>query len=56
MKPTPNTPEFDRFKDALRRMMKVSKVEMNRRIEAEKKRKAKPSASPVFDDSSKQAN
>lgn len=47
MKPPPDNPEFARFTDAMRTIVKVSKVEMNRRIEAEKKRKTKPSASPV---------
>jgi hypothetical protein len=31
MKPPPDTPEFARFTEALGCMMKVSKVEMNRR-------------------------
>jgi hypothetical protein len=55
MKPPPDTPEFARFTDALRNMMKVSKVEMSRRIEAEK-RKPKASAFRVSVESSKRAN
>jgi hypothetical protein len=55
MKPPPDTPEFARFTDALRSMMKVSKVEMTRRIEAEK-RKPKASASRVSVESSKRAD
>jgi hypothetical protein len=47
MKTPPDNPEFARFTDAMRTIVKVSKVELNRRIEAEKKRKIKPSASPV---------
>jgi hypothetical protein len=45
MKTPPNNPEFARFTDALRHMLKVPKTEMNRRIEAGKKRKPKASAS-----------
>jgi len=55
MKPPPNSPEFSRFTGAMRDILKVSKVEMNRRIEAEK-RKPKASASPVSAESSTQAN
>jgi len=44
MKPPPDNPEFRRFTAAMREMMKVSKEEMNRRIEAAK-RKPKTSAS-----------
>lgn len=45
MKTPPDNPEFERFTDALRQMLKVPKTEMNRRIEAEKKRRPKHSAS-----------
>jgi hypothetical protein len=45
MKTPPDNPEFARFTSAMREMMKVSKTEMNRRIDAEKKRKTKASAS-----------
>jgi hypothetical protein len=44
MKTPPDTPEFQRFSAAVRDIMKVSKVEMDRRIQAEK-RKPKASAS-----------
>jgi hypothetical protein len=47
MKPPPDNPEFARFTEAMRSIVKVSKVELNKRIQAEKKRKAKPSASRV---------
>jgi len=36
MKPPPTDPEFQRFTQAMREMMKVSKVEIQRRMEAEK--------------------
>lgn len=36
MKPPPDDPEFQRFTQAMREMMKVSKVEIQKRIEAEK--------------------
>jgi len=36
MKTPPDTPEFARFTDAMRTIMKVSKVELKRRMEAEK--------------------
>ena len=49
MKTPPNNPEFARFTDAMRDILKVSKVEINRRIEAEKKRSPKNSASRVPD-------
>jgi hypothetical protein len=41
MKPPPDDLEFRRFTEAMRHMMKVSKVELQRRMEAEK-RKPKP--------------
>jgi hypothetical protein len=48
MKPPPDNPEFAKFTDALRKVMSVSKVELQRRIEEEKQaKKAKRSASHV---------
>jgi hypothetical protein len=47
MKTPPDNPEFSKFTDAMRTIVKVSKTELNRRIQAEKKRKTKPSASRV---------
>jgi hypothetical protein len=47
MKTPPDNPEFAKFTDAMRTIVKVSKTELNRRIQAEKKRKTKPSASRV---------
>jgi hypothetical protein len=48
MKQPPDNPEFARFTDAMRTIVKVSKVEMQRRIEAAKKgKRLKTSASPV---------
>ncbi len=43
MKTPPKNQEFARFTDAMRTIMKVSKTELNRRMEAEKtdKKKAK---------------
>ena len=52
MKTPPDNPEFSRFTDALRHMLKVPKTEMNRRVEAEKKRRPKPSASRVSGEAS----
>jgi hypothetical protein len=46
MKTPPNNPEFARFTGAMRDIMKVSKTDLNKRIEAEK-RKPKASASRV---------
>lgn len=43
MKTPPNDPEFSRFTEAMRTILKVSKTELNRRLEAEKR---KPTASP----------
>jgi hypothetical protein len=37
MKPPPATPEFSRFTKAMRDILKVSKGEMEMRIEAQKK-------------------
>jgi hypothetical protein len=36
MKTPPDNPEFERFTDAMRTIVKVSKVELQRRMEAEK--------------------
>ncbi len=36
MKTPPNNPEFARFRDALKTILKVSKKEMVQRIDAEK--------------------
>lgn len=54
----PKNAEFQKFTDAMRGILKVSKTELNRRIEAEKteKRKANPSASPSPVSTSKKAN
>jgi hypothetical protein len=46
MKPPPNNPEFARFTDAMRTIMKVSKADVNKGAETEK-RKPKTSASRV---------
>ncbi len=46
MKTPPDNPEFARFTEAMRSIMKVSKVELQRR-EAEWKRRPKTSASRV---------
>ena len=40
MKRPPSDPEFVRFTEALRQIMKVSKTEINQRIAANKKREA----------------
>ena len=59
MKKPPDTPEFARFTAAMRHIMGVSKVELQRRIDAEKAKKKgkrlKSSASPVPVSSSKRA-
>ena len=48
MKTPPDNPEFARFTEAMRTIVKASKVEMNRRIAAAKKgKRSKDSASPV---------
>jgi hypothetical protein len=47
MKQPPDNPEFARFTAAMRTIVKVSKTELNRRIEATKKgKRSKVSASP----------
>jgi hypothetical protein len=47
MKTPPQNPEFNRFTDAMKTILKVSKKEMAKRIEAEKtaKRTESPAAS-----------
>jgi hypothetical protein len=45
MKKPPDNPEFARFTEAMRHIMGVSKATLKKREAAEKKRKAKPSAS-----------
>jgi hypothetical protein len=47
MKRPPSNPEFARFTDAMRGIMKVSKTELNARIAETKKGKPEPSASPA---------
>jgi hypothetical protein len=39
MKTPPDNPEFAKFTDALRKVMSVSKVELQRRMEEEKQEK-----------------
>jgi hypothetical protein len=47
MNTPPDTPEWNRFNDALRQVMTVSKVELNRRIAEEKEANAgKPKRGP----------
>lgn len=55
MKPAPDNPEFARFTDAMRSILKVSKVELDRSMKAEK-RKPKTSASRVPAASAKRVN
>lgn len=55
MKMPPDTPEFARFTQAMRDIMKVSKTELQTRMEAEK-RKTKAPASRASAASSKRAN
>jgi len=53
----PDNPEFARFTDAMRRIMRVSKSELTKRMEAEKKgKRSKVSASPGSAAASKTAN
>jgi hypothetical protein len=54
MKTPPDDPQFARFTEAMREIMKVSKVEMQRRIEAAK-RKPKHRVSRVSGVRSKRA-
>lgn len=57
MKPPPDNPEFRKFTSAMRTIMKVSKVELKRREEAQKKRKRiRASASPGSVSSSSAVN
>jgi hypothetical protein len=57
MKKPPDNPEFARFTEAMRTIMKVSKTEVDRRMaETKKGRRTKTSASPVAVSSSKAAN
>jgi hypothetical protein len=56
MKKPPDNPEFARFTSAMQTILKVSKEDLNKGLEAERKRKrSKTSASPVVAASSKQA-
>jgi hypothetical protein len=55
VKPIPQGEEFTRFTTAMRKILKVSKVELQKRLDAEK-RKPKAYASPVSVVSSKTAN
>lgn len=53
----PDNPEFARFTDAMRRIMRVSKSELTKRMQAEKKgKRSKASASPGSAAASKTAN
>ena len=57
MKRPPDNPEFRRFTDAMRTIMSVSKTELKKREEAEKKEKqAKRPASPSVVSSSTSVN
>jgi hypothetical protein len=57
MKPPPDNPEFRKFTGAMRTIMSVSKAELKKREEAQKKRKrSKTSASPVPASSSRAVN
>ncbi len=48
MKPPPTDPEFVKFTEAMRQIMKVSKAEIQERIDAERKqRRARTSVSHV---------
>ncbi len=38
MKTPPNSPEFNRFTEAMRSIVKVSKIEIDRRVAAEKRK------------------
>ena len=54
MKQPPDNPEFARFTDAMRHIMRVSKVDIQQELKA-KKRKPKTSASRVLGASPKRA-
>jgi hypothetical protein len=59
MKPPPDTPEFARFTEGLKRVLSVSKTELDARIKAHKKsgkRLPKRSAFRVSDVSPKKVN
>lgn len=47
MKKPPDNPEFAKFTEAMRGIMKVSKAELQRRMEDEKKGKRATTVSPV---------
>ncbi|HEY3706023.1 MAG TPA: hypothetical protein VGL22_13240 [Terracidiphilus sp.] len=47
MKTPPNNPEFSRFTEAMRTILKVSKAELNQRMKAEKRKPKGASASRV---------
>lgn len=55
MKTPPSNPEFERFTDAMRSLMKVSKTEISERMKAQR-RKPGASASRVSGAASKRAN
>jgi hypothetical protein len=44
MKTPPNNLEFTRFTDAMRKILKVSKAELNERIKAEKRKSKIPAS------------
>jgi hypothetical protein len=48
MKTPPDNPEFTRFTDAMRDIVKVAKVEMQRRIEEEKRKPKGAGSRSVF--------
>jgi hypothetical protein len=51
MKPPPDNPEFARFTLAMRHIMGVSKIAMNRRKEAVKRKGKQAKSMPVSPDS-----
>lgn len=55
MKRPPDNPEFERFTDAMRHLMKVSKADIQQELKA-KKRKPKASASHVSATATKTVN
>jgi hypothetical protein len=55
MKRPPDSPEFERFTEAMRRIMTVPKANIQKAIK-EEKRKSRTSASHVSAESSKRAN
>jgi hypothetical protein len=44
MKQPPTDPEFTRFTDAMRKILKVSKAELNERMKAEKRKSKTPAS------------